>query len=98
MAENMHHAITHEMPDSTKYEERYTTLCVKLLELDEEVAREIGDGGYLVQNLGQAFLEEPLVGLGLDLYQIGQLQIEAGAGEGLTYVLAESLIFQIDHE
>ena len=38
MAENAYHAITREMPDSIKYEERYTTLCVKLLELDEEVA------------------------------------------------------------
>jgi zinc transport system substrate-binding protein len=38
MAENIHSAIAREMPDSTKYEERYTTLCIKLLELDEEVA------------------------------------------------------------
>ena len=38
MAENIHTAIAREMPDSTKYEERYTTLCIKLLELDEEVA------------------------------------------------------------
>ena len=38
MAENAYHAITREMPDSTKYEERYTALCIKLLELDEEVA------------------------------------------------------------
>ena len=26
------------MPDSVKYGERYTTLCIKLLDLDEEVA------------------------------------------------------------
>ena len=38
MAENMHSAIATEMPDSTKYSERYTTLCIKLLELDEEIA------------------------------------------------------------
>ena len=38
MAENIHTAIATEMPDSTKYSERYTTLCIKLLELDEEVA------------------------------------------------------------
>lgn len=38
MAENTYNAIAHEMPDSTKYGERYTTLCVKLLELDEEVS------------------------------------------------------------
>jgi zinc transport system substrate-binding protein len=37
MAENIHKAITREMPDSTKYDERYTTLCIKLLELDEEI-------------------------------------------------------------
>ena len=38
MAENIHTAIAREMPDSTKYEERYTTLCIKLLELDEDVS------------------------------------------------------------
>ena len=38
MAENIHSAIALEMPDSTKYSERYTALCIKLLELDEEVA------------------------------------------------------------
>ena len=38
MAENVYSAIAREMPDSTKYDERYTTLCVKLLELDEEVS------------------------------------------------------------
>ena len=38
MAENMQNAIALEMPDSTKYIERYNTLNTKLLELDEEVA------------------------------------------------------------
>lgn len=38
IAENVYSAIAREMPDSTKYDERYTTLCVKLLELDEEVS------------------------------------------------------------
>ena len=38
MAENIYSTIAREMPDSTKYEERYTTLCLKLLELDEEVS------------------------------------------------------------
>lgn len=38
MAENTYHAIAREMPDSTKYGEHYTTLCIRLLELDEEVA------------------------------------------------------------
>lgn len=37
MAKNIYHAIDSEMPDSTKYKERYTTLCIKLLELDEEI-------------------------------------------------------------
>lgn len=37
MAENTYNAIAREMPDSTKYGERYTALCIKLLELDEEV-------------------------------------------------------------
>ena len=38
MAENTFKAIKFSMPDSTKHEERYTTLCIKLLELDEEVS------------------------------------------------------------
>jgi zinc transport system substrate-binding protein len=38
MAENTYNAIAREMPDSTKYAERYTTLCIKLLELDEEIS------------------------------------------------------------
>ena len=37
MAENIHKAIAREMPDSTKYNERYTTLSHKLLALDAEV-------------------------------------------------------------
>lgn len=37
MAENTYQAIAAEMPDSTKYGERYTSLCIKILELDEEV-------------------------------------------------------------
>ena len=38
MAENMHNAIALEMPDSTKYTERYNALNIKLLELDKEVS------------------------------------------------------------
>ena len=38
MAENIYSTIAREMPDSTKYDERYTTLCIKLLELDEDVS------------------------------------------------------------
>ena len=38
MAENMYNAIAREMPDSVNYDKNYTTLCIKLLELDEEVA------------------------------------------------------------
>lgn len=38
MAENAHKAIMSEMPDSTKYNERYTTLSIRLLELDKKVA------------------------------------------------------------
>lgn len=38
MAENMHQAIAREMPDSTKYTERYNALNTKLLDLDKEVA------------------------------------------------------------
>ena len=38
IAGNMHNAIHGEMPDSTKYTERYNVLNAKLLELDKEVA------------------------------------------------------------
>lgn len=38
MAENAYNAIVVEMPDSTKYGERYTTLCIKLLDLNTEIA------------------------------------------------------------
>ncbi len=38
MAENTYNAIAREMPDSTKYAEHYTALCIKLLDLDEEVS------------------------------------------------------------
>ena len=38
MAENTYNAIAREMPDSTKYADRYTALCIKLLELDEEIS------------------------------------------------------------
>ena len=44
MAENAHQAIATEMPDSTKYGERYTSLCIKILELDEEVAEMCSQG------------------------------------------------------
>ena len=38
MAENMYNAIALSMPDSVNYDKNYTTLCIRLLELDEEVA------------------------------------------------------------
>ena len=38
MADNMYNAIASEMPESVNYDKNYTTLCIKLLELDEEVA------------------------------------------------------------
>jgi zinc transport system substrate-binding protein len=38
MAANVYSVIAREMPDSTKYDERYTTLCIKLLELDEQTS------------------------------------------------------------
>lgn len=37
MAENAYHAIRTTLPDSLHYGERYTALCERLLELDEEV-------------------------------------------------------------
>ena len=38
MAANAYNAIAREMPDSTKYKENYTGLCIKLLALDTMVA------------------------------------------------------------
>ena len=38
MADNMYNAIAREMPDSANYDKNYTTLCIRMLELDEEVA------------------------------------------------------------
>lgn len=38
MAENIYNAIAREMPDSVNYDKNYTTLCIRILELDEEVA------------------------------------------------------------
>ena len=38
MTENIYNAVAREMPDSVNYDKNYTTLCIKLLELDEEVA------------------------------------------------------------
>ena len=38
MSENIYNAIAREMPDSVNYDKNYTTLCIKILELDEEVA------------------------------------------------------------
>ncbi|MBO7221026.1 MAG: zinc ABC transporter substrate-binding protein [Alistipes sp.] len=37
MAENIYNAIAREMPDSVNYDKNYTTLCIRLLELDEEI-------------------------------------------------------------
>ena len=37
MAENIYRAIACEMPDSVNYDKNYTTLCIRLLELDEEI-------------------------------------------------------------
>lgn len=38
MAENIYEAIHTTLPDSTKYETRYTALCQQILDLDEEVS------------------------------------------------------------
>lgn len=38
MAESAYQAIAREMPDSVEYDKNYTSLCIKLLELDEEVS------------------------------------------------------------
>jgi zinc transport system substrate-binding protein len=38
MAENIYNAIAREIPNSAEYDKNYTTLCIKLLELDEEIA------------------------------------------------------------
>ena len=66
--------------------------------LDQKVTGEVSDRGDFTQHLIQTFLQEPLIGLGLDLHQIGQVEVEAGTGEGLSRVFTETMIFQIDHE
>ena len=66
-------------------------------ELDKKIAGKVGNGGHLMQDLGQSLPEEPGVGAGLDLHQIRQLQVEAGAGKRFPDVLAELLVFQLNH-
>ena len=46
MAENMYNAIAREMPDSANYDKNYTTLCIKILELDEEVSEMCRQSSY----------------------------------------------------
>ena len=76
IAENIHHAIAHEMPDSVKYGERYTTLCIKLLDLDEEVAemcRQSSRGTFLIYHPSLTYLARD--------YGLTQVAIEAEGKE-----------------
>ena len=76
IAENIHNAIAHEMPDSVKYGERYTTLCIKLLDLDEEVAemcRHSSRGTFLIYHPALTYLARD--------YGLTQVAIEAEGKE-----------------
>lgn len=76
IAENIHNAIAHEMPDSVKYGERYTTLCIKLLDLDEEVAemcRQSSRGTFLIYHPSLTYLARD--------YGLTQVAIEAEGKE-----------------
>ena len=66
-------------------------------ELDNEIAVGIGNGRCISQNLHQAFLFEPLIGLGLNFYQIRQGVIKPRCGEAFSCVLTKFLIFYFDH-
>jgi zinc transport system substrate-binding protein len=46
MSENAYSAISREMPDSTKYQERYNALNTRLLALDSEVAQMCGNSPH----------------------------------------------------
>ena len=46
MSENAYSAISREMPDSTKYQERYNALSTRLLALDSEVAQMCGNSPH----------------------------------------------------
>ena len=65
--------------------------------IDGKLSGEVGDGRYVTQHFHESFLEEPVKGLGLDLYKVGQFQIETGTGEGHSRVCSEFLLFYIDH-
>ena len=76
IAENIHNAIAHEMPDSVKYGERYTTLCIKLLDLDEEVTemcRQSSRGTFLIYHPSLTYLARD--------YGLTQVAIEAEGKE-----------------
>lgn len=84
IAENIHNAIAHEMPDSVKYGERYTTLCIKLLDLDEEVAemcRQSSRGTFLIYHPSLTYLARD--------YGLTQVAIEAEGKEPSAKHLAK---------
>ena len=76
IAENIHNAIAHEMPDSVKYGERYTALCIKLLDLDEEVTEmccQSSRGTFLIYHPSLTYLARD--------YGLTQVAIEAEGKE-----------------
>ena len=84
MAENIHTAIALEMPDSTKYGEHYTTLCIKLLDLDEEVAemcRQSQRSTFLIYHPALSYLARD--------YGLTQVAIEAEGKEPSAKHLAK---------
>ena len=84
MAENIHNAIALEMPDSTKYGEHYTTLCIKLLDLNEEVAemcRQSQRSTFLIYHPALSYLARD--------YGLTQVAIEAEGKEPSAKHLAK---------
>lgn len=84
MSENAYNAIAREIPDSTKYGERYTTLCIKLLELDEEVTemcRHSSRAAFVIYHPALTYLARD--------YGLTQLAIEHEGKEPSAKRLAE---------
>ena len=58
-----------------------------------QVARVVGDGVHIVEHLLEARLQEPFIGLFLDLQEVGHLQDILAAGEALALGLAIPDVF-----
>ena len=68
-------------------------LCIKRVghKIDEEIARIVGNGGHIPQNLHEAFFEKPFVGLFLHLNEVRHLESLVDFGKAHSDVLADFL-------